>query len=315
MGDGEGGICVRQAGSENYGSRAIQGEFACVRGDDDEQLSHTTSPPRAQELCAGDSDPHLTLDVTGAFLLGVNTGNRPGAIVASNNLDVGVRDRGLCTSDVKWVRSAVVDEDGDVEDFDGWSTWFKITHHKFSNVPGEQKARKWVLHPFEQAGNLFLEAGMPILISVMERGLLQAVGGPIIRTPQELFASSATEFVGIGNRIPLFASSRRSKYAAMDVHGLTDHLDRVSARVNMPAHSMSYVRRDFGTRAPAVLGTEEARELIYHGQQRNVVGNVYSGRPALYGVSTIIADEDDEQHLASPEMLKRYREEHRIIAT
>lgn len=285
-----------------------------VPGDGDEQLAHTTSPPRAQELCAGESDPHLTLDTTGAFLLGVNTGNRPGALVASNSLDVGVRDRGLCTSDVRWVRAAVVDEDGDVEDFDGWSTWFKITHHKFSNVPGEQKARKWVLHPFEQAGNLFLEAGLPILISVMERGLLQAVGGPIIHTPQELFALSATEFVGIGHRIPLFPSSARSKHEAMDVHALTDHLDRVSARVKMPAHSMSYVRRDFGTYSRAVYGTDDARELMNHGQQRNVMGNVYSGGPALWGVSMIIADEDDE-HVADPEMLRRYREEHRVIAT
>lgn len=118
------------------------------------------------------------------------TGNRPAALVASNPLDVGVRDREMLCKDVRFIQAVA-------EDVDAWTMGHKITHDKYVNVSGQRRACKWFLHPMERCENLFLEAADSVLINLMLRERLQAATRELIRSPQGLLASTATEIFGI----------------------------------------------------------------------------------------------------------------------
>lgn len=206
------------------------------------------------------------------------------------------------------------DEHGRVNGvLDTWVTRLRMRHHKLFNVPGGQRARKWVLNPFEQQSNLSLVAAPPLLVNLMRRELLKEAGpnGKLITMPQELFASKATELVGIGVNILLFfhAVKDSTKHEAMDVSSLSKHLNRASARTSMPAHSASYTRRDFVSQMRALKEPEIAKQLAGHGQTNNVAGETYGGGPAAFDVARERGGEGDDGDVAHSDMLRRYREE------
>lgn len=126
----------------------------------------------------GHMNPISSLSVLGAFQITNSTGNRPGASVSSNNRGVDVRDRGLLCKHACFLVATEIGEGGQ-ELIVGYSMLLKIIQGKYLNTPGQQRARKWTLHPFEHEDNLFLEVNITILVLLMIFERLRAATGTI----------------------------------------------------------------------------------------------------------------------------------------
>lgn len=107
--------------------------------------------------------------VMSCILIAFLTGDRPGALVASNTKDA-ERNRGILCNHVSFIQAR--DSNGHL--LDARACLIKMVKRKEKSSWGSEKPREWPLHPFERPENLVLEVALPILSITMPREALRS---------------------------------------------------------------------------------------------------------------------------------------------